>query len=121
MTESTQAPTPDAESAGIKPDVQARLNAVPVTEDVVAYMLGCWLAVAPRTSMAMVHAVEQQVRHTFGGDEVWIAKGQNKLLAQLRAERDERIRRDYLAGERLELLERRYELTKRRLFQIVKS
>lgn len=116
MTEQTNQPILDAESTAIKADAQERLNAVPVTDDVVAYMLGCWLAVAPRTSVAVVKAVEQQVRHTFGGEEVWIAKG----MAQQRLQRDEQIKRDYLAGERLETLERRYELTKRRLFQIVK-
>lgn len=104
-------------AATIKPDAQARLNAVPVTDDVVAYMLGCWLALAPRTSQAIVQAVERQVRDTFGGDEVWVSKG----MAEQRKQRDEQIKRDYIAGERIELLMRRYELSKRRLFQIVRS
>lgn len=115
MTEFTEASTPDAESAGIKPDVQARLNAVPVTEDVVAYMVGCWLAVAPRTSPQLAQAVERQVRDHFGGDKAWIAS----MAARDLKERNAKIRRDYQMGERIELLERRYELSKRRLFQIV--
>jgi Mor family transcriptional regulator len=120
MTEATDTTT-ESDQTTIKPELQSRLNAVPLADDVVDYMLACFQAVSARTSAAALQAVERQVREVFGNTEVWIAKGQNKLLAQLRAERDEKIRRDYLSGERLELLERRYALSKRRLFQIVKS
>ena len=105
------------DNGSAKGDVMQRLAAVPVTDDVVAYTLACILALAPRTSAAMVTTVERQVRDVFGGDEVWVASA----AAQLRAERDHKIRRDYLAGERLGLLQRRYSLSKRRLLQIVKS
>lgn len=114
MTDPNNIDPPDT---GPEPDAVARLALVPVTEDVVAYTLACVLALAPRTSAAIAAKVERQVRDTFGGDEVWIAAA----AAQLRADRDARIRRDYLAGERTELLERRYGLKKRRILQIVKS
>lgn len=119
MTEHTNLfDAPELEQgSSLKPDAQARLNAVPVTDDVVAYTLGCLFALAPRTSQAIMKAVDRQVRDTFGGDEVFIAKG----MAEQRKQRDAQIKRDYLAGERIELLMRRYELSKRRLFQIVKS
>lgn len=112
MTDTNNPDLPDAKS-----DANARLALVPVTDDVVAYTLACVLALAPRTSATIAATVERQVRNTFGGDEVWIADG----AAQLRAERDAKIKRDYLAGERTELLERRYQLSKRRILQIVKS
>lgn len=105
------------DSGSTKVDTMQRLAAVPVTDDVVAYTLACVLALAPRTSTAMVTTVERQVRDIFGGYEVWVTRA----AAQLRADRDQKIRRDYLAGERLELLQRRYSLSKRRLLQIVKS
>lgn len=115
MTEFTEAPASDAESAGIKPDFQARLKAVPVTDDVVAYTMACFLALTPRTSAQIAQAVERQVRDYFGGDKSWIAS----MAARDLKERNAQIRRDYQMGERIELLERRYELSKRRLFQIV--
>lgn len=116
-TNNENSPASTPEAVGNRADVAQRLAAVPVTDDVVAYTLACILALAPRTSAAMVSTVERQVRDVFGGDEVWVASA----AAQLRADRDQKIKRDYLAGERLELLERRYKLGKRRLLQIVKS
>ena len=115
INENSPVNTPDV--AGNRADIAQRLAAVPVTDDVVAYTLACVLALAPRTSATMVSTVERQVRDVFGGDEVWVASA----AAQLRADRDHKIRRDYLNGERLELLQRRYSLSKRRLLQIVKS
>ena len=110
-------PVNTPEVAGSRAGITQRLAAVPVTDDVVAYTLACILALSPRTSAAMVSTVERQVRDVFGGDEVWVASA----AAQLRADRDQKIKRDYLAGERLDLLQRRYRLSKRRLLQIVKS
>lgn len=108
----TDTPQPE-----IKPDALQRLAEVPVTDDIVQYTLACVMALAPRTSAALQAAVDCQVRDAFGGDEVWIADG----AAQLRKERDNKIKRDYLAGERIELLERRYKLGRRRIFQIIKT
>lgn len=108
----TDTPQPE-----IKPDALQRLAEVPVTDDIVQYTLACVMALAPRTSAALQAAVDRQVRDAFGGDEVWIADG----AAQLRKERDDKIKRDYLAGERIELLERRYKLGRRRIFQILKT
>lgn len=109
--------TDSADQDPIKPEAQARLDAVPLTNDVVTYTMACWLAMSPRTSAATAQAVERQVREVFGGDEVWIANG----IAKQRRERDQQIKQSYQDGERLELLVRRFGLTKRRLFQIVKS
>ncbi|MDP1686871.1 hypothetical protein [Hydrogenophaga sp.] len=46
----------------------------------------------------------------------WYVTGQNDT-----SERNSRIKRDYLSGERLALLERRYQLSTRRLLQIIKE
>lgn len=46
----------------------------------------------------------------------WYVSGQNSTSV-----RNEAIVRDYLRGERLALLERRYGLTQRRLLQIIKG
>lgn len=112
MTDETEQST---EPSRLKSDLKARLDAVPVSSDVVAYMLDCWLALAPRTSAAMLQAVERQVRENFGGDKAWIFG----VYAQSLQERNAKIRQDHAKGERIELLMRRYELSKRRLFQIV--
>ena len=121
MTDATPvAVLADDQAAGLAapdPQLMQRLQDVPVSDDVLAYTLDCLRALAPRTSAAALVAVERQVRDTFGGDEVWLADG----AAQLRRVRDAKIKHDYLRGERLELLQRRYQLSRRRLFQIVKS
>ena len=61
--------------------------------------------------------LEAQVRADWGGDRVFIAR----KSAQDHSQRNSRIMRDYLAGERLSLLERRYLLTQRRILQIIKQ
>lgn len=57
------------------------------------------------------------IRERWGGDRPYIAR----RAGEGRSARNQAIRRDYLAGERFELLERRYQLTRRRLLQIVKE
>jgi hypothetical protein len=109
--------TNDPQQPEIKPEALQRLDEVPVSDDIVNYTLACVLALAPRTSAAIMATIDRQVRDVFGGDEVWIAEG----AAQLRKERDAKIRRDYLAGERLDYLERKYGIGRRRIFQILKS
>lgn len=109
--------TSEAQTAENKADLKQRLAEVPVTHDIVTYTLECVQRLAPRTSAEVVAAVERQVRETYGGEVKRISNG----YGTVREERDAQIKRDYLAGERMALLERRYELTKRRLFQIIKS
>lgn len=61
--------------------------------------------------------VEGEVRMDWGGDRVFIARKNGRD----HSERNSRIMRDYLTGERLALLGRRYALTERRLLQIIKT
>lgn len=94
---------------------QAALAAVEHTNDVVEYTLRCVMALAPQLKAAIVRAAEAQVREVFGGDEVWVGRRpdlQNRNAA---------IRRDYLAGERVALLARRYDLTQRHVLRIIKG
>ncbi len=107
----------DTPPEGCKPDTIKRLEEVPVSEDIVEYTMACVLAMAPGTSAAILTAVERQVRKTFGGDEVFIAKG----AAQLRKERDAQIKRDYMAGARVAQLMRRYKITRGRIYQIIRA
>lgn len=65
------------------------------------------------------HAAQaaQAVRERWGGDRPFIAR----RAGEGRSGRNEQIRRDYLRGERLALLERRYGLSQRHLIRIVKG
>lgn len=69
--------------------------------------------------MTPEHAAQaaQAVRERWGGDRPFIAR----RAGEGRSGRNEQIRRDYLRGERLALLERRYGLSQRHLIRIVKG
>jgi Mor family transcriptional regulator len=97
-----------------KPNLEA-LQSVEHTDDVVEYTLRCVLALAPTLSEAVVRAADEHVRELFGGDEVWV--GKRKDLAT----RNASIMRDYLAGERVGLLSRRYGISERHVIRVVKG
>lgn len=65
----------------------------------------------------LVKGVEADIRADWGGDRVFIAKRRGDGHSN----RNSRIFRDYLAGERVKLLSRRYELSERQVLRIVKS
>ena len=91
------------------------LQAVPYTDDVVEYTLRCVLALAPSFQACLARQIEAQVRGTFGGARVYVGKRAGEGAAT----RNAAIRRDYRAGERLELLERRYGLGRVQLWRII--
>ncbi len=97
----------------------ADLNQVPHTDDVVDYTLRCVLALAPQFTEAIFKTiradVNKQVRELFGGERAYISRrpGEGRFA------RNAQIRRDYKAGERLALLQRRYGLSLARLWQII--
>lgn len=62
-------------------------------------------------------SVEAGVRADWGGDRVFIAKRRGEGHSN----RNSRIFRDYLAGERVKLLSRRYELSERQVLRIIKT
>jgi len=65
----------------------------------------------------LVKGVEADIRAVWGGDRVFIAKGRSEGHSS----RNSRIFRDYLAGERVKLLSRRYDLSERQVLRIVKA
>lgn len=89
----------------------------PVTDDIVQDMLSLVMSLAPNFTQALADQVDAQVRERWGGDEPYIARRRGEG----RSARNAAIRRDYLAGERLGLLERRYGLSERQLLRIVKT
>jgi hypothetical protein len=65
----------------------------------------------------LVKGVEAGIRADWGGDRVFIAKRRGEGHGS----RNSRIFRDYLAGERVKLFSRRYELSERQLLRIIKA
>lgn len=65
----------------------------------------------------LMKGVEVSVRADWGGDRVFIAKRRGEGHSS----RNSRIMRDYLGGERLKLLARRYELSERQVLRIIKA
>ena len=96
-------------------DARQALAAVPTSDDVVDYLLRCVLALAPGLSEAVARQAEAQVRGTFGGARVYVGRRTGEGTAA----RNAAIRRDHRAGERMELLERRYGLSRQHLWRIV--
>lgn len=96
-------------------DPAVALEQVPHTDDVVEYTLRCVLALAPGLSQSLIDQADRQVRAIWSGDRPYIARrsGEGKST------RNAAIKRDYQAGERLKLLVRRYQLSERRILQIV--
>ncbi len=91
------------------------LDKIEHTDDVVEYTLRCVLALAPTLSEAVTRAAEAHVRQMFGGDEVWVSKRRDI------ATRNSNILRDYLTGERISLLSRRYGLSERHVLRVIKQ
>ncbi len=74
----------------------------------------------PEQVAHVVKRVEKGRRHEWAGQQVrvsYIATRDDEI----RSDRNERIVRDYLYGERVPLLSRRYGLSERRIWQIIHS
>lgn len=101
------------------PDPLPTLGAIQHTDDVVEYTLNCVLAMAPGLSEAIRQhikkATNDHVRSLFGGERAYVSRrpGDGRFA------RNAQIRRDYKAGERIPLLQRRYNLSPARLWQII--
>lgn len=87
------------------------------TDDLITDALRVCMALAPAFGEAVARQADAILRERWGGDRVYIARREGDG----RSSRNAAIIRDYLAGERLGLLERRYGLTQRRLLQIIKA
>lgn len=64
----------------------------------------------------IVEEVEKSVRADWGGDRYFVAK----KMGGDNSERNGKILRDYTNGERIAFLSRRYNLTERRILQIIR-
>lgn len=99
------------------------LQSVPVSEDVIEYTIACALALSPPEMRAEIRAhialhASQQVRRVFGGDRMYISQ----RAGEGKSTRNAAIKRDYWQrGEHIPLLERRYGLSVRQLWYIIKS
>ena len=94
----------------------ARLARVEHCDDVLEFFSRCLLALAPALSDE-VTAAGRQVRDTFGGERVHIAR----RPGEGRSARNEAIRRDFQRGERVPLLMRRYSLSRWQITRVLKA
>lgn len=104
-------------AAPMTTDPAAALAAVPHTDDVVEYLLGCVLALAPGLQQAVIDAADRQVRGAFGGERAYISRRHGEG----RSARNEAIRRDHRNGERIPLLMRRYQLSRPQIQRIISA
>jgi len=106
----------------------AVLAHVRVIDDVVDYTIACSLVGCnlvnqsqslsqPDKNALVTRCVNEQVRSVHGRDRHYIAI----RSGEGHSSRNAAIKRDYLAGEHLNLLERRYGVKRSRLWEIIKS
>lgn len=90
------------------------------SNDIIDDVLRRVIEMSPTFSSALAAQIARETRHEWAGDKArifYIARRDDET----RSIRNESIMRDYRAGERLALLERRYSLTQRRILQIIKE
>jgi hypothetical protein len=97
-------------------------NSVPVTEDVVNYAIGCVLAISSteieeEIRQRITQSASQQTRLVYGGERMYIPlkKGGSDEI------RNAKIRNEHQAGESAAKLQKRYGLSKSRIWQIIKE
>ncbi len=85
--------------------------------DIIDDILRMVIAMAPGFSTALAAQIDKKAREQWGGDRPYI-----KLRGQDEKARNEAIKRDYWQhGAHIALLERRYSLSARRIWYILKS
>ena len=100
-----------------KPAAQPEATAYAGNEnDLIDDILMRVIALTPGFSAAVAAQVAAETRDRWGGDRVYIQRKGDTIST-----RNASIKRDYLAGERIPLLERRYGLCKARLWEIIKA
>lgn len=88
-------------------------------DDIIDDVLRRVLEMAPGFSAALAAQIARDVRHEWAGDKtriLYIARYQDDI----RSSRNQAILRDYKLGERIELLGRRYQLSKRHILRVLK-
>jgi len=91
---------------------------VPADNDLIDDVLRRVIEMAPAFNAALAAQISKQVRHDWAGDTVKVCYVAHQTKT-MRSQRNEAIKRDWQRGERLALLERRYELSERRIRQIL--
>lgn len=100
-----------------KPAAQPEATAYAGNEnDLIDDILMRVIALTPGFNAAVAAQVAAETRDRWGGDRVYIQRKGDTLSS-----RNASIKRDHQAGERIPLLERRYGLSKARLWQIIQS
>ena len=89
----------------------------PSDNDIIDDILARVIALSPAFEAHLAHQVSQEAREQWGGDRPYVAR----KVGQGYSARNESIKRDYLAGEHMHLLERRYGIKRSRLWEIIKS
>lgn len=90
---------------------------LPSENDIIHDVLAAVIAMAPEFSAALAKRVDKEVRSKWAGDRPYIASRAGEGSSQ----RNAQIKADYLKGERIALLERRYKLKRSRIWEIIKS
>jgi Mor family transcriptional regulator len=88
---------------------------VPDENDFVADVLAAVHEIWPELCADKLRQAEAQIRERWGGDRPYIGR----RPGQGRSGRNDAIRREHQAGERVPYLARRYQLTERRILQII--
>jgi Mor family transcriptional regulator len=88
---------------------------VPDENDIVADILAVVRDIWPDLPVDKLRQAEAQIRERWGGDRPYISRRPGAG----RSARNEAICRDHRNGERIPLLARRYQLTERRIIQIL--
>lgn len=68
----------------------------------------------------LIKRIEDERRHEWSGARARICYVAHRG-SEVQSDRNDRIVRDYLYGERVQLLSRRYGLSERRIWQIIRS
>lgn len=82
--------------------------------DLISDLLARVIQMAPGFTAALAAQVERETREKWGGDRVYVQRKGGTL-----SHRNEVIKREYRAGERIALLQRRHGLSPARLWQII--
>ena len=89
----------------------------PNENDIIGDILQRVIALFPSLSSEVAAQIDKEARQQWGGDRPYIGIRSGAGHSS----RNAAIKRDYQAGERIPLLERRYGLGKSRIWEIIKS
>lgn len=95
---------------------QEKTEFVPREGDIIDDILRRVLEMAPNFSAAVANEISKQTRHDWNGDRPYISIDGGQ---EHKTKRDLQIIKDWQQGERIPLLVRRYQISERRVRQIL--